>query len=85
MVPAKSPQEVRPVVSITPRRYQRGARNRSGENVSRRLQVVVKILEANFLQEIFSQQEVMIYKNTQRFQFQKFSCGNGKGGYKTVR
>ena len=51
----------------------------------RRLQVVVKILEANFLQEIFSQQEVMIYKNTQRLQFQKFSCGNGNGGYKTVR
>ena len=47
--------------------------------------MVVKILKEIFLQEIFSQQEVMIYKNTQRFQFQKFSCGNGNGGYKTVR
>ena len=45
----------------------------------------VKILEANFLEKIFSQPEVMIYKNTQRFQFSKFSCGNGKGGYKTAR
>ena len=29
--------------------------------------------------------EVMIYKKTQRLQFQKISSGNGRGGYKTVR